>query len=466
MAAKKPAWQKLNWFEARSVWRKYRGGTMHYLGPFGVAKTRASHAVAMKEWNQILAEAERAEEQDQAGERLRRHGPLRGDIATIRRMHEDPELREAGAVISTSYINRVMEEAKALGVADHPDAQLPAELVARTRKGTVSHIADDYLAMVRAKFDRGERGGGRYDARARDVEHFRGWVAPGHDQPVGNLPADALNARLLAAWHQHLSAQVAAGESTENYAHDRLGTVKTMIRWAWENEFLDDLPRNIRSRDLAITVRPQQVTTMDTGMIRELLDAASPRNRAMMLMMLNTGATQKDLADLRPDEYQRGAITRKRSKSTNAGTNAPVVSWKLWPATRAAIKPFAHKTGPLLFTTEQGGPLVTETPKADGHGTSKTDAVRQGFDRLRRKIQNRHKREHPDAEPITVPSMKTFRATSANLLRQHDEYSDVSELFLAHTPARTVDRHYAQVRQSKLNAAIEWLGSELGVAKA
>ena len=461
---KKPAWQKLTWFEPRSCWKKYRQGQTYYLGECGVNKTRESHAAAMKEWNQKLAELEQAESKDEVAAIIRRHGPFASDVAAIKRIHADPEVRDIGGVISDSYIRRVLDEAKFLGVADHPDAQLPPELVARTRKGTISQIADDYLAMVRAKFDRGERGGGRYDARARDIEQFRAWVSPGHDQPVGNLPADALNARLLASWHQHLSAQVVAGNSTENYGHDRLGTVKTLTRWAWEHEYIDKLPRNIRSRDLAITVRPQEVTTMDTAMVHALLDAASPRTRALMLLMLNTGMTQKDLADLRPEEYKAGGITRKRSKAQSAGTNAPTVTWKLWPATREAIKPFTHETGDHLLTTEQNGPLVTENPKADGHGTSKTDAVRQGYDRLRRKIENRHKREHPNAQPITIPSVKAFRATSANFLRQSDDYADIAELFLGHTAAKVIDRHYAKARQGKLDEAVAWLGKHLGFA--
>ncbi|MEM9915480.1 MAG: hypothetical protein AAF911_11000 [Planctomycetota bacterium] len=47
-ATKKTSWQKLVWCELRFCWKNYRAGTVHYLGEYSVAKTRDSHAAAMK----------------------------------------------------------------------------------------------------------------------------------------------------------------------------------------------------------------------------------------------------------------------------------------------------------------------------------------------------------------------------------------------------------------------------------
>jgi len=62
------------------------------------------------------------------------------------------------------------------------------------------------------------------------------------------------------------------------------------------------------------------------------------RTRLYILLMLNTGCTQVDISELKQSEvdWQRGRITRKRSK-TAKHESAPVVEYPLWQETFVLI---------------------------------------------------------------------------------------------------------------------------------
>jgi hypothetical protein len=58
--------------------------------------------------------------------------------------------------------------------------------------------------------------------------------------------------------------------------------------------------------------------------------------------------------------------------------------------------------------------------------------------------------------------MKLLRKTAASLLDSHPEFGRYSQLFLGHSPRTIADRHYIKPSQERFDAAVLWLGKQLG----
>lgn len=139
-----------------------------------------------------------------------------------------------------------------------------------------------------------------------------------------------------------------------------LGTCKRFIRWCWSEELLDQLPRNIDTKEYAddLSTSAKEVEVMPIEIWRELYDASSDRTKLYMLIAANCGFSQADIADLRPTEYSKetAIITRKRTKRKH-DPKAPVIEYKLWPKTKELLDNFASD-GELLLVNEDGKPLI------------------------------------------------------------------------------------------------------------
>ena len=139
--------------------------------------------------------------------------------------------------------------------------------------------------------------------------------------------------------------------------------------------------------------------------IKSLLQKASDRTKLYILLMLNCGMTQKDIADIQFSEvdWKAGRITRKRSK-TRRHDNVPEVSYLLWPETLKLLQREQNPAGEgRILLNESGRPLWYEELSEDGK-YKKNDNVRSAFDRLRRKL----KIEKP---------LISLKKTSASLIR-------------------------------------------------
>ena len=116
------------------------------------------------------------------------------------------------------------------------------------------------------------------------------------------------------------------------------------VRWLWRTEVIDNLPRVLDQRgenELSIPVPASRTTVFTKEEITRLLDKAPERTKLYLLLMLNCGMTQKDVADLVVAEvdWVSGRIIRKRSK-TSLEENVPVVNYVLWPETLRLLKKF------------------------------------------------------------------------------------------------------------------------------
>lgn len=311
---------------------------------------------------------------------------------------------------------------------------------------TVGANIDTFLTAERGRVTAGEISAGRYDPLRTHLEHFRAWLG-------ADLPLSSITSKILLDYHAVLLQGTAGTEKkwSADYAKDRMNAVKQFVRWLWRIEAIQELPRVLLDRKaLRISKKVGTPPVFTIVEVKKLLGSATPRSKLYLLLMLNTGMTQKDISDLRQSEvdWKSGKITRRRSKTAKHDT-VPVVSYKLWGETFRLLKQERSNDAEVVLTNTGGGRLKVE--ELDGQGKlRKIDNVSTAFNRLKR------------AAKISMP-LKAFRKTSATLLRGEKGFNGVEDLFLGHAPRTMSDRHYAQVPQALLDEAVAWLGKQYGV---
>lgn len=177
--------------------------------------------------------------------------------------------------------------------------------------------------------------------------------------------------------------------------------------------------------------------------VREFLEAADDRRKAWVLVMLNLGCTQTEVAHLTADQIdlKKGYATIKRHKQRHsAGT--PTVKYKLWDSTIAAIKKHGNKKG-LVFTNLNGNILEQQSPR----------------------IQTLSKwwRDHIAKCELKKYTPKSIRKLTRNLIEE-SPHSKYAKWFAGHS-INGVDKSYVKpntpAKQKAFDAAVLWLGEEL-----
>lgn len=317
---------------------------------------------------------------------------------------------------------------------------------AAPEENSVKHHIQLFLDEKKANANAGEVSIGRLYAVKLHLAHFQDWF--GKDRDVEEIDGQA-----LSRYRLELLEKTASDAWTKTTAKHYLMTAKSFVRWLWTTEAIATLPRILaeKSSKLTITVGLGEIVVFTKEEITSLL-AAPDRTKLYILLMLNCGMTQKDIADLAVTEvnWEEGRIKRKRSKTGDC-ENVPTVNYKLWAETfRLLRQERAQESDGLVLLNSNGSPLWTERMSEDGK-YQKTDNVKNAFDRLRKTL------------GITKP-LKSLKKTSASLLRNDARFSNLENLFLDHAPQKMSDRHYAQVPQDLLDQAIQWLGAEYGLA--
>ena len=253
---------------------------------------------------------------------------------------------------------------------------------------------------------------------------------------------------MLSNFHARLLTEVEAGKMKAVTAKGVLGTVKSFVRWLWQAERLENLPRNLDT--LRISADCPTITTYTPEEIQTLLRTATERTRLYGLLMLNTGMSSRDISELKPAEvdWKEGRIIRKRSKTRKQKT-APTVNYKLWPQTFDLLKKYRQK-GERVILSITGQPL-RRWEEANAGKTRNLDTVGRAWERLAVKSGIRK-------------SAKLLRKTSASKLAEHPTYGRFSALFLGHSPKTTAEIHYQQLPQALFDEAIDWLGKQFGIS--
>ena len=213
--------------------------------------------------------------------------------------------------------------------------------------------------------------------------------------------------------------------------------MKSFVAWLWRTQAIPALPRILDGGDniLKITKPSRKIVVFDKDEIKTLLISAADRTKLYILLMLNCGMTQKDIADLLVSEveWKEGRIIRKRSK-TSGDENVPTVNYKLWPETfRLLQQERDPKSKERVLLNSKGSPIWFEEITKEGK-YKKNDNVKNAFDRLRKKTG-------------IEKSLISLKKTSASLIYNNEKFSNLKGLFLGHAPRSTSDKHYAKVPQ-------------------
>ncbi len=322
-----------------------------------------------------------------------------------------------------------------------------------TRQTTIALAIEQFLDRQRAKVNGGLRSSGRYELLKRCLAHFREFIG-------GRAGTDRLNAVSLEAYHSTLLGEIENGW-TPDYASLYMGAAKQFVRWSWRKELIPNLPRNIDDSDLAITTTPKKLKTFSKEEIQVLFSFATERTKLHLLLMLNVGMNQKDIADLTREEVDldHGWIERKRSKTKNhQGT--PTIRYNLWKTTLELLRKYQSQNPIRVLLNEDGKPLKIDELRED-RGI-KIDNIATNYKRLIAKIKKKAA-EEPDANlPSIDKTLKHFRKTSAGKL-EDSQFSQCSRWFLGHAPRSVADINYLPPPQKTFDRAIKWLAKEYGI---
>ena len=252
---------------------------------------------------------------------------------------------------------------------------------------------------------------------------------------VGNIPLSMLDFARLSEWVTSMLHVPRAPKTVSNMVQ----AVRQFIQW------LDDAGRiscpkwhrAFRLRGRLSASPPPSILTL--GQFATLYHHARPIMRTWMMVALNTGSTQSELATLTCGHVHGDRIIRNRHKTGIMG------NWTLWTGTLEALAQHREPDGELLFRTRTGKPLVHYST------ASKTDAVGLAWQRLQR------------LTGVRGYGFKSIRKLGAQFVREHSGTETASQ-YLAHAPATVAERHYTRPVQSVLDTALRAMGEAIGIA--
>jgi integrase len=324
------------------------------------------------------------------------------------------------------------------------DAMVAEATQATPSERTVKAQVDSWQTLLRGVCESGQISEGRYDAYCRNVTVFVNWIGE-------QTAIDTIDEAKLESFFNHLSLQVGSGKYAPTYAHTLLMTAKQFISRLAELKLIP-LPGNIRSRRFRFNhSAPAKIETFSIEEIQTILKTAgelSERTKLYLLLCLNCGMYQNDLAELRNDEVNWKAATITRLRSKTRERNGQVVTYKLWPETFKLLKKF-RATGELALTNEEGNPLVRYW--LDDGKLKRYDCVHAAWTRVAAKMGLTKMRL----------GLKHLRKTSSTVLGQHPQFKYYAAYFLADSPKGMDQRHYVKPSEEEFFSALTWLESRL-----
>jgi integrase len=310
---------------------------------------------------------------------------------------------------------------------------------------TISRQVQLWLETLGSSVKMGRMSAGRWDAYSRTIKHFVRWLS-------GENDIATVNGTKLEGFYSWAVLQVSEKKWKPATATGVFMTARQFIRWAAELGIIP-LPGNIASKRFKFGLGASEIITFTKDEISTLLKNATDRTRLYLLLMLNTGMYQNDIAELAVSEvdWKQGRITRKRSKTRNR-TDAPTITYKLWAETFALLKANRARQkvnngngGIRVLLTTDNKPLVFAEVVAGKH--TSYDSIQSAYGRLSEKCK------------INKP-LKCLRKSSATLLA--DKFgAGVALHFLAHAPKTVAEISYLRPDQTAFNAALEWLEKAL-----
>lgn len=423
---------QMTWIPGGRRWRRVYKGKVYLVScrQLGVPDTKDASWKAANEWWQ---EQERLADIPPEDDRMQRAARISNLVRDFGKLDDDARREAVEALLGAGSYDGLKAQA----------GQIVAAVTAPEPSRTTKAQVEGWRALLRGVCQSGQMSEGRYDAYCRNIRAFTDWI--GEETAI-----DAIDEVKLEGFFTHLSGKVGAGEYSPNYAHTLMMTAKQFIARLAELKLIP-VPGNIRSRRFRFNhSAPAKVETFTAAEIREMLAAShSERTKLFILLQLNCGMYQNDIAELHPEEvdWKHGTISRRRSKTRER--NGPVVTYRLWPETFALLKQYRAAEGDLALTTANGKPLVRYW--VEEGKMRRYDCIHAAWVQL--------------AQTMNLPKMrlgmKHLRKTSATLLASHPQYKYYAAYFLADSPKGMDQRHYITPSNEEFFAALKWLRGQI-----
>jgi len=299
---------------------------------------------------------------------------------------------------------------------------------------TIGGAVDEWLKWKSSQVVMGQLRQGTLSSTRQTITYFRKWAE-------GSTPLTRIKEKMLVDFYGHLASEISEKKIAKGYAHQILIYTKAFVRRQWEMRRID-LPRNIRSRELAIRVTTPTPKILAVDEIKSFYNRGTGLLKTCILLSLNCGFNQIDIAELRHEEvdWKCGTITKRRIKTGDAAA-VPTITWKLWPTTLKLLREHRSSHPQLVLLGRKGQPLI------QGGGLERVDVIAKMWRYVRGKL--RSKRQY-----------KLLRKTAASKLAEHPVHGRFAQYFLAHAPNSVADRHYIQPSQQQFDEAVEWLGQQ------
>jgi integrase len=211
-------------------------------------------------------------------------------------------------------------------------------------------------------------------------------------------------------------------------------------------------PGTLYSPLYRFTIPKRKIQVFTKEQVHEILYSIPEQYQLHVLLALNCGFTQIDIASLHPSEVdwnkKKPKITRKRTKTKDMSDDVPVVTYVLWPETYELLDRY-RKTGDSehVLLNKLGNPWVYWKNKV------KYDSIHTWSSRVLKQLKIER-------------SFKHFRKTGASTMNQHEVYGGLVRLYLGGPPQGMTEIHYAEPPMKMLEKALVWLRDELEIKKA
>lgn len=261
-------------------------------------------------------------------------------------------------------------------IAERDDLQAGRTPKGRSGKKTLADIVNLYLARCEERVSTGELSppsfADYYEVGRQLVAHLGR-----HTDPEELRPQD------FASFRSKFAAKYAPSRVSKSVT-----VVRQIIKWAYESELIDKMPRFgpdfsvAGKKELRLQKARQGKKLLSAEELRALLAVADAKWKAVLLMCINGGLGNSDIARLTLSDVESEWLDFPRGK-TGIDRRIP-----LWSETRAAIKeaircrpsPKSADAEPLLFLSKHGGPMIVHRENG-----KRTDLTIEGFRRIAKK---------------------------------------------------------------------------------
>ncbi|MGC4033279.1 MAG: hypothetical protein QM754_16405 [Tepidisphaeraceae bacterium] len=243
---------------------------------------------------------------------------------------------------------------------------------------TVLEVKQRYLLEQKTRIGQVEGGitPDTYNATRKHLFHGLGLSLNKSGGPLPNAPLLRLDGDihdLDEATLKMLRDQWLDGRVKRRTAVNRLGAVAAMLDWASRDAKIEyQWPRSSRdvfrfSSRRGEARRRSRIDPYDAPTLKKLLRAASSRTRLYVLLAMNAGMYQRDIAMLTPDHLRKMEgktyLVRLRSKEATSD-QVYETAHMLWPETAELLSHETAAPNPhgRLLLTQAGTPLETTKP--------------------------------------------------------------------------------------------------------